>query len=213
MTDVFTIPQLSKSPMYINDNMTLEWQEFFSNLHASAAMFWEDLQVSISNIKLPASSAPAERLYDHGISGGITFPVLGFDPGEYVYFDIQTRHAMLLNSILENHVHFMTEDDGTGDKFKFQLDVIAAGIGRTWAAPTGSPFTSEHTITDDYSDSHKLLEIAEIPASNPTVSSVYSCKLERIAASADEYAGEVYIKFTDCHYQTDWRGSKLEDQK
>ena len=42
---------------------------------------YDDLQVSISNIRVPASNAPTERLYDHGISGGLTFPVLGFAVG------------------------------------------------------------------------------------------------------------------------------------
>lgn len=174
---------------------------------------YEDLQVSISNIRLPASSAPADRLYNHGIGGGVTFPVLGFDPGEYIYFDIQTSHSMKLSTVLDNHIHYMTPTDGTGDKFQFQLDVIAAPISGNWAAPTGSPFTKEVTMVADLSNTHKITDIADIPAVNTTVSSIYKCKLTRIAATADEYAGEIYLEFTDCHYQKNTMGSRQEAAK
>ncbi|MDA3807665.1 MAG: hypothetical protein PF440_07115 [Thiomicrorhabdus sp.] len=176
---------------------------------------YEDLQVSISSIRVPAANFPTERLYNHGITAGVTFPVLGFTVNDYIYFDVQTHHAMKLNTILDSHMHYMTPTDGSGtpDRFQFQLDVIAAGITGSWAVPSGSPFTSEHIITDDYTNSHELLEIADIPAANTTVSSVYSCKLTRIAATQDEYASEVYLKFTDCHFQKDTLGSEDEDSK
>jgi len=174
---------------------------------------YEDLQVSISNVRVPASNAPTERLYNHGIGGGVTFPVLGFAVGDYFYFDLQTSHSMKLSTILDNHFHYMTPTDGTGDRFKFQLDLIAAPIDGNWAVPTGSPFTTEVTMAADLSNSHKIEEIADIPAVNTTVSTLYKCKFTRIAASADEYAGEVYIEFNDSHYQKNTMGSRVEDSK
>lgn len=187
----------------------------WTSLRYNIGTSYEDLQVSISNIKIPAANEPADRLYNHGIVGGVTFPVLGFAVGEYVYFDLQTQHSMKLNTILDNHIHYMTPTDGSGtpDRFQFQLDVIVAPIGGSWAVPTGSPFTSEHTISDDYTNSHELMEIADIPASNSTVSTIYKCKLTRIAASQDEYSGEVYLEFTDSHFQKDTLGSRLEGSK
>ena len=47
-------------------------------------------------------------------------------------------------------------------------------------------------------------------AVNTTVSSVYICRLTRIAASSDEYGNEVYLIFNDAHYQKDSLGSKEE---
>lgn len=176
---------------------------------------YEDIQVNISTIRVPTANAPTERLYAHGVGSGVTFPVLGFAVNDYVYFDVQTAHAMKLNTILDCHIHFMTPTDGSGtpSRFKFQLDVIAAGINGSWAVPSGSPFTVEHTIASDYSNSHKLLGLADIPSSNTTVSSVYSFKLTRIAATVNEYADEVYIKYIDCHYQKDTMGSRQETAK
>ena len=174
---------------------------------------YEDLQGASLNASRPSSSEPTERLYAHGIAAGVTFPTLGFEVGEYIWFTFQSRHAMALSSVIDNHIHFCTPTDGTGDRFKFQLDVIAAPIDGTWAVPTGSPFTAEHTIAADYSTLHKLFDIADIPAVNTTVSTMYKCKLTRIAAAADEYAGEVYVDFFDGHYQRDTNGSETQSTK
>ena len=104
-------------------------------------------------------------------------------------------------------------NDGTGDRFKFQLDVITAPIWGNWIAPTGTPFTTEVTMVADLSNSHMLEEIADIPAANTTVSTIYSCKFTRIAATVDEYGSEIYVKFNDSHYGKDDIGSRNEDGK
>ena len=54
------------------------------------ASTWDDLQIAISNVKLPPSQAPDWEYYAFGIGSGVTFPTLAFDVGEYVYFDVQT---------------------------------------------------------------------------------------------------------------------------
>jgi hypothetical protein len=174
---------------------------------------YEDLQVSIRNIK-PGGTAPTARTYAYGIGGGIAYPTLGFAVGDFVWFDVQTRHAMQLNQILDNHIHFILPNTtNIGDKFQFQLDVIAAGIDTQWAVPAGSPYTGEHTVAANDNTYHRLLEVADIAASNDTVSTLYKCRLERIAATSNEYGSEVYIEFTDCHYPKDTLGSRQEDTK
>ena len=174
---------------------------------------YDDIQVSISNIRVPTSSAPTERLYNGGIGSGVTFPFLGFAVNDYLYFDMQTPHACLISSILESHIHYTTPTDGNGKKFKFQLDVIACPIAGSWAVPTGSPFTAERTMDSDDTNTQRYFDIAGIPAVNTTVSTLYKCKLTRIAASGDEYGGEVYVSFLDGHYQKDSLGSRSETSK
>ena len=174
---------------------------------------YDDIQTSISNIRVPASNAPTERLYNGGVGGGVTFPFLGFSVSDYLYFDMQTPHAALINSILEQHLHITTPTDGSGSRFKFQLDVIACPINGTWAVPTGSPFTAEKTMDSDLTDTQMYFDVADIPAVNTTVSTLYKCKLTRIAATQDEYGGEVYVSFLDGHYQKDSLGSRSETSK
>jgi len=178
------------------------------------ATVWEDLQVAINNIKLPTSSAPGYEYYAFGIGGGVSYPVLAFALDEYIYFDVQTSHSMKLNTILDCHIHFtLPNTTNIGDKFKFQLDVIAAGIDTQWAVPASSPFTAEHTIVANDDTYHRLLEIADIDSSNDTVSTIYKCKLTRVDASSDEYGSDVYVLFIDCHYEKDTMGSQVEGAK
>ena len=50
-----------------------------------------------------------------------------------------------------------------------------------------------------------------VPSSNTTVSTLYLIRLTRIAASADEYTGDVIVLFADGHFQQDQeRGSRGE---
>jgi len=182
-----------------------------SNFISSRA--YDDMQVEISLAKVPASNAPTWTTYSFGIGGGIAFAVLGFGVGEYLDFYIQTSHSMEINSILDNHIHWTVPTNDTGKKFKFQLDVIAAGVNEAFAVPTGSPFSGEHTLDGTESGKHKLMELAEIPGVNSTVSSIYVCRLTRIAASSNEYGGSVYVLFDDSHYVKDSVGSITEYTK
>lgn len=173
----------------------------------SDAVVYDDLQVGISNVRIPVSNAPTERLYDFGIGGGVTFPIYGFAVNEYFYFDIQTKHAMKLNTEIFNHFHWMTPTNGTGSKFKFQLDVISAPVFENWSVPAGSPFTIEVDIASNTSNTHEISAMADIPAVNSTVSTTYRCRFTRIAASTNEYSGEVYINYNDSHVALNQLGS------
>lgn len=178
------------------------------------ATVYEDLQISAGRFNFPGVNDPTWRTYNHGIGGGIAFDVLGFAVNDYIEFDIQTKHAMKLNSILDTHIHFILPNTtNIGDKFQFQLDVVCAGIGEAYSVPSGSPYTAEHTIVANDNINHGYLDIADIPACNTTVSSIYTCRLTRIAASANEYGSEVYVKFIDCHFEMDTLGSLKEGSK
>ena len=171
----------------------------------------DDIPTSILTVKLPPSNAPSEVFWDHGIAGGVAFPTLGFDVGEYVYAVIQSPHKMKLQTVIDQHIHYSVPSDGTGSNFKFQVDVIAACVTCDWAVPVGSPFSAEHAMTSDESGKHELFDIADIPAVNDSVSTLYKLKLTRIASSANEYAGQVYIDFFDGHYKSDQTlGSRQE---
>lgn len=175
---------------------------------------YEDNQVEMGRVRLGAS-APTWRTYNHGVGGGIAFDVLGFAVNNYIEFNVQSYHKMKLYTILDCHLHFILPNTtDIGDKFQFQLDVINASIDAQYTVPSGSPFTAEHTIVANDNTYHRVLNLADIPPIiNSTVSSIYNCRLTRIAATADEYASEVYVKFIDCHYQVDDRGSQSETSK
>ena len=177
----------------------------------SNRVFWEDNQASLNNLKIPSANYPEDTTYAFGIGGGVVFPVLGFAVGEYIYFDVQTQHAMKLNTAIRQHIHFILPNTtNVGDKFKFQLDVVAAGANGQFAVPSGSPYSGEHTVAADDNTHHRILQLGSIAAVNTTVSTIYKCKLTRIAASANEYGSDVYLLFTDGHFQKDQDGSREE---
>jgi hypothetical protein len=169
--------------------------------------------VTISLARVPTSSAPSWTTYDFGIGGGIAFAVLGFSIDEYLDLYVQTTHAVKLNTIIENHIHWTIPSDDTGKNIKFKIDVVAAGIGVDFAVPAGSPYSKEYTLTGVEAARHNYLEIGDIAAFNSTVSSVAVVRLTRVAASTDDYGADVYVLFNDSHVIQDTLGSITETSK
>jgi len=174
------------------------------------APVYDDQQGAPGAFPVQPVNNPTWRNYDFGIVGGEDYRVLGFDVGDIKTLVFQSRHAAKLNAACEFHIHFCTPTDGTGDRFRFQSDIIACPVNGTWAVVAGSPFTAEETMAGDYSDTQRYFELATIPAVNSSVSTLYQMKIERIAATANEYAGEVYLIFTDMHFLLDSVGSEQE---
>ena len=175
---------------------------------------WDDNQVSLSSARLHPTSTPSwEPNYDWGVSGGVEYPVLAFDIGHKLFFSLQTTHSMLLKSWMDNHIHGTLPSNDAGKKIKWQLDVLAAGIGDAWAVPDGSPYTKEITLQGDEAHKHNMIELSFIPPVNTTVSSIYHFQLTRIAASSDDYGSDVYLIFNDSHFQLSDNGSYFEGGK
>lgn len=174
---------------------------------------YDDMQTNIGRVIRPGGDDPTWRTYNLGIGGGVAYSVLGFALNDYVDFWVQTSHKMKLSTTLNFHLHYILPSDSAADRFKFQLDV-AAGVGNgSFAAVAGSPFTSEVILDGTESTKNNIVGIVDIPAVNTTVSTVYAMQLTRIAASASEFAPEVYLLYTDCHYQIDTVGSLQEATK
>ena len=179
----------------------------------SDAVVYDDIQAGASRLTRPGGSDPTWRTYNLGIGGGVAYSVLGFALNQYGDIWIQTPHAMKLNTVLDNHLHWIIPSESIGDKIKFEIAVAAAGIGDTFAAPAGSPYSAEVTLVGGEASKHSVLDIGDIPAVNTTVSTAYAIQLKRIAASSNDYAPEVYMIFNDSHAQLDTPGSIAEGSK
>ena len=175
---------------------------------------WDDLQGEVSQGRVPASNFPSWTTWNYGIGGGITFAVLGFGVDEYLDFFYQSSHSMELLTALSDHIHWSVPSNDAGKKFKFQLDVIAAGVDEAFAVTAGSPYTVETTLGAAESGWHRLAEFSsDIPGVNTTVSTLYVCRLKRIAASSAEYGSDIYVIYHDAHYIKDQIGSEGEYAK
>lgn len=179
----------------------------------SAVVVYDDLLTSAFSLR-NGDTAPSARTYAFGIGGGVAFPVLGFKVDDYVFFQVQTSHSMKLNTPLDLHFHYILPNTtNIGNKIKFRADVVAAPVNGTMAIPAGSPYSLEFAVAADDNTKPRIAELADIAAVNTTVSTIYYIKLTRVAASANDYAGEVYVITADCHYQKDTLGSLQEGSK
>ena len=230
---------LQKPPLEIKafdkyGRFTEPWRQFFNGLYRrmgviegdgyshfeadgtlvfeNDAIVYDDIQVFVSLGRVPAANAPTWTTWDFGL-GGMAFPVLGFGLNDYLDLYVQTSHSMKLNTLLENHIHWTIPSDSATDKIKFQIEVISGAIGEDFAVPTGSPYSAEYTLDGTESAKHNYLDIGDIAAINSTVSSLYLIRLKRIAASASDYANDVYVLYSDCHYQKDTVGCRQGDTK
>ena len=174
---------------------------------------YEDLQVSAGQIIRPGGSDPTWRTYNLGIGAGVVYSLLGFATGNHVDYWVQTSHSMALSTVLEIHVHWMTPTSDVGKKIKFQLDVVSASLGGTYAVVAGSPFVKEIDLLGSENTNHMISTLADIPAVNTTVSTLYAVKFTRIVSAATAYASEVYVKYIDCHIKLNTLGSLQENSK
>lgn len=188
---------------------------FGNSLAPRGKVAYDDLQTGSIAFKLPTSNAPTEILWNHGIPGGVEFPTLGFSIGEYIFMTVQTRHRMKLESIIRQHIHIHTPNDGTGKSFRMKLDVISADVNQAYAVVPGSPFESEILMDADFSGRHSKGGIADIPGVNTGTSTIFKMKLQRIAVvDGVEYGSDIYIDFNDGHYEIDQpAGSRTEFMK
>ena len=173
---------------------------------------WDDMRVDLATAKTPPANAPTWRLYDFGITGGIQYYVQGFAVNDTLDFKIQTSHSMQLNTFFRDHLHGILPTSDVGKRINWQLDAIVAGVYEDFSVVAGSPFTAEEILTGGENKRHNLFDVADLPG-NTTLSTVFMCKLTRIASTVDEYPGEAYLMFNDGHYIKDKNGSMQELMK
>ena len=85
------------------------------------------------------------------------------------------------------------------------------------AFPAETTITATRDVQNDSADTHILLDIGDVLASNKVgtddVSSMIICSLERDTSVADNYDDSVYLLEADFHYQIDAPGSREEFTK
>jgi len=130
---------------------------------------------------------------------GITFPVLQWDVNDALYITYQTNHAISLNQIVDDHLHFMTDIDSTGKRVKFEIDIVFGGMNQKNV--TVAQIVTEHTFGGDTSFGNFLMKLFEKDNINPTVSTLIDIKVKRVTASQDDLnaTGKFYFRFQDMH--------------
>lgn len=171
------------------------------------ATVWDDQQINISSVRLPAAGAPTWTAYKGS-------QVLAFSGSadNTIYFTAQLKHKYKEGSDLEFHIHYIPEDNTAGN--------VRWVFTHSWAN-IGAAFPSETTVTTilatpEITDQHTLGEIAAaITGTGKTISSVLLCSLTRTGSHGDDTynAKDIYIAAEDFHLEMDTVGSRQEATK
>ncbi len=170
------------------------------------ATVWDD--VKIDGIRVTFfGSPPAWRT----IIGSVG--AYGYAPGEQSWFSIQMPHRIVEDSSIESHVHCGPDGtDGDGGNARFSMECAWSDINDAFDA--AATLTGSDQAMGTGADNHFIHGIGTWTNAthgvNDTVSTVGLCRLERTAADADEYTGEVFVYSIDFHIEMDKLGSRTE---
>lgn len=166
---------------------------------------WDDLRVSVNSVKLAGVRDPEWVSYRDGL-------VLSFGDEavneEIVFFTVQLPHAWKEGTDIEAHVHWVPEDNATGN-VRWLLTYSWANIGGAFGASAPLPVNG---AAPGVANVHALAELGTIAGAGKTLSSMLVCSLKRESGNAgDTFTGKnAYLLEIDFHYQVDKFGSDNE---
>lgn len=166
-----------------------------------SATVWDDLQVNLNAVKLPASGAATQTAYKGGY-------ILSFDKAAVntIYFNAQLPHSYKEGSGIEFHLHVAHPDGSAGDSVWL--------FTQSWASHNQAFPTQGTTIgtiaAPGTADIHEVKVLAgTIPGTAQGISSVLLCSLARVGtADGDTYDNDVYLTALDFHFEKDMVGSR-----
>ena len=169
------------------------------------ATVFKDINMGAAVLTRPAVSQPDEVPFvdENGADTGIAS--LGFAVGEKVSGNFELEHDYKEGSDLVFHVHWqgVAAPSGT-DKVQWQLTYTVSQSETTLDA------TTTIVIETDF-DTQYEFKASAFPAITGTdfnIEDQFLFTLERIAASADEYAGDGIVATVGIHYEVDTVGSR-----
>lgn len=212
-------PSAVERPMYetANDYESLKWvlvktyevfAEYLQHVYNDiSAVLWDDLQVQIGNVRLPAAQAASFVEYGAGYA-------VEFTDGstEKILFNAQLPHGYKEGEDIRFHVHVAPDDtNGADGNVYWQLTYDWDNVGGTITSGTT---VNKATTMDGTGDVHQVEDIATLDGDGKKISSILTCTLARIGGDAlDTCDDDVYVIGLDFHYRKDSDGSRREYAK
>lgn len=200
---------ISGGPAKLGDGGTTNYTEIESDgtlVFKGAATVWNDANVGAMSLALPVAAQPDEVnfLDSTGTDTGIT--TWGFAVGEKVSGAIDIPHDYKEGSDFTPHVHFqiIAAPAGGTDKAKWQITYGKGREGTVLAAAT--TITKEIDVTNQYY--FYRADFTAITGTNWKMGDQFIFTLSRVAASSDEFAGDLLIATVGLHYECDTVGSR-----
>jgi hypothetical protein len=165
---------------------------------------WDDMQISFSNAKAPASNAPNWVAYKNS-----EVPAFSKTATNVLYFTAQLPHSYKEGSNMDFHIHITYPDAGVGNS-TWYFTYSWANIDGTFpgASNSGNVIIPSHA-TADYNDMAEIM--GTINGAGKTVSSILLCSISRLGGDgSDNYDNVIYLVSGDFHVQRDTIGSKQQ---
>ncbi len=170
------------------------------------ATVWNDINVGAAMLSLPAAGNPDEDEYvdEGGSDTGVS--TWAYAIGEKSSGSLEIPHDYKEGSDIYFHIHYqgITAPGGGTDNIKWQLEYTVGQDGETLDATT--TITKEEAYTTQYSFTNH--DFAAITGTNFNIGDQFLFTIERIAASADDYAGDCLVSTVGLHYECDTAGSR-----
>ena len=170
-----------------------------------AATVFKDINMGAAVLTRPAVSQPDEVNFVDEAGADTGIASLGFAVGEKVSGNFELEHDYKEGTDLVFHVHWqgVAAPSGT-DKVKWQLTYTVSQSDTTLNA------TTPIVIETDFDTQYEFMASAfpAITGTDFNIEDQFLFTLERIAASADEYAGDGIVATVGIHYEIDTVGSR-----
>jgi len=181
------------------------------------ATVWDDYVTPLgpNNWRGGSNNPVLTQLFDDagGTSQGVYAYV--FSDGDEALITIQMPHKWKEGTTIQPHIHFMcTSDVSPADNFGVEFEYIWSDINEDF--PANSTVETNDISTGINTDNmHQLANVTAsgIDGSGHTISSVLLCRIKRVAASSNNYAGGVAFLDFDVHYEIDTVGSRAITSK
>jgi len=170
-----------------------------------AATVWNDANVGAMALTVPVASQPDEDNFMDGGGGDTGITTWAYAVGEKSSGAIEFPHDYKEGSDIIPHVHWQGIVAPTGtDKVKWQLTYTVGQQDITLDAATSI------VIETDFDTQYEFIlsNFPTITGTNFNIGDQFLFTIERIATSADAYAGDVLIATVGFHYECDTVGSR-----
>jgi hypothetical protein len=171
---------------------------------------YKDINLGAALFSTPAVSKPDQDTFRDNTGTDTGIVTYAFAPGEKLHGSFEIQHDYKEGTNLNPHLHFQIIDAPTGiDKVKWQLTYTFTQSPEE-VSPQILPATTATTFEIDVDTQYGFYVngFPEIDGTNIKIGSQFVFTLERIAASADEFAGDALISTFGIHILLDTLGSR-----
>lgn len=207
--DILTTGGVTAGASTFGDGGTTDYSQFEPDgtlEFNGAATVFKDINIGAGTLSGPPGLQPgiANFVDENGADTGIA--TKGLAVGEGLSGFLEMQHDYKEGSNITFHLHWqgIAAPAGGTDNVQFQLTYTVAQTDETLDAVT--TITVETAINVQYDT--KLTSFGVITGTNFKIEDQFLFTLQRIAASADEYAGEALLMTVGIHYEVDTVGSR-----